>query len=247
MAKQINKLPKNWADDDLVGWAQGSVTPGNDVSVEALVEEANKRMGTELESADDVKAAILKAAEPEDAGVTTAEEAPVAEEPAAQPEAEPTPAPAPAPKETPKESTATGATQQMIENNLNEYIEKMKPGRAHTGNEGPTTQLKLYRTIQTVLRQQGSEFTRSFNELLKTVHEHRDGVFHERYLFRYFDAIALTGSERRNFERMLNLLLTTCNPATRSKTVKQVDLDATMEGFKNSEMHQRVIGFYTNV
>tara|TARA_B100000929_G_scaffold275393_1_gene249276 strand:+ start:5388 stop:6119 length:732 start_codon:yes stop_codon:yes gene_type:complete len=243
MAKQVNKQPKNWSDEELVAWAIGDITPGKDITEEALAEEAFKRMGQEAGSVDEAKEA-LRAAVEEPATEEVAEE-PKAAEPVPEPTPEPKPEPA-AVKEAPKPAS-DNPSMRIVEENLEDYVARMKPGKAHTGNEGPVAQVKLYRTIQTVLRMEGSAFIQAYGYLLKVVNDHRKDVFDERYLFRYFDALALTSPERRNFERILNLLVTTCEPKLRSKSIKQVDLDATMEGFRNPEMHQRVVEFYNGV
>lgn len=248
MAKQVNKQPKNWSDQELVSWATGEIVPGKDITEESLAEEAFKRMGQEPGSVEEAKETLRSAVEGEsseavEASETDAKEeepAPVPEEPVRE---EPTPTP-------PKEETKVAddnPSMRIVEENLEEYITRMKPGKAHTGNEGPVAQVKLYRTIQTVLRMEGSAFIKAYGYLLKVVNDHRKDVFDDRYLFRYFDALTLTNPERRNFERILNLLVTTCEPKLRSKAIKQVDLDATMEGFRNPEMHQRVVEFYNGV
>lgn len=246
MAKQINKQPKNWSDEDLVAWATGDIAPGKDITEEALAEEAFKRMGKEEGGVEEAKEALRAAVEE-----PAVEEAPVKEEEVSEPQPEPTPEPkvepAPAPtKEAPKK-VSDNPSMRIVEENLEDYVARMKPGKAHTGNEGPVAQVKLYRTIQTVLRMEGSAFIQAYGYLLKVVNDHRKDVFDERYLFRYFDGLTLTSPERRNFERILNLLVTTCEPKLRSKAIKQVDLDATMEGFRNPEMHQRVVEFYNGV
>ncbi len=135
----------------------------------------------------------------------------------------------------------------MVSDGIDEYLAMMKPGRSHSGNEGVVAQTKFFRLIQLVLRQEGSLFYKLFGELLTAVKENRKGAFSERYLFRYFEQITLPINDRKNFERMLNLLITTCEPSTRAHALKQVDLQGTMEGFKDHEMEQRVEGFYQGV
>lgn len=232
---RIGKQPKNWTNEELIGWANGDNTPSKDVTDEALASEAFARMEMAEGTVEEAKQALVGAVEGTDEPTPEPETAP-----------EPTPEPTPAPKtESPvkaKEEADVGL--EMVREGLNEYLDIMKPGRSHVRGEGPAAQAKLYRTIKTVLRMDGSRFIRAFGELLKVVNENRKGAFDERYLFRYFDSLVLTSPERRNFERILNLLITTADPKTRTKAIEQVDIDATMEGFRDAEMHQRVIEFY---
>lgn len=133
-----------------------------------------------------------------------------------------------------------------IREDIQFYINSMRPGRSHYNTEGPSIQIKFYKTILSILRLEGRNFMVLFEELLGVVHQYRTTIFDERHAYRYFELMNLTTVERKNFERILHLLLTTCDPKTRNKAVKYVDLDQTLEGFKDSNLHQRVIDFYTS-
>lgn len=269
MSNRINKPINQWTEEQLVGWARGEIVAGRATTEKqlaaTLAKKLNLEVGEDLDAfkaeavakADGGEAALQEPEVQEDAAEAEKAPEPVQEE--TKPEPAPEPAPTPAPTNTPPRGlTATvkqfdespfaggqkSTSLMIVEDNLAKYIDKMKPGAAHQGNEGPTTQVLLYRTIQTILRQKGSDFNFLFGELLKTVHKHRNTVFNERYVFRYMDRLSLTSSERRNFERFINMLLTVCDPATRSHTLKQVDVNATMEGFKDPDAHQRVVAFF---
>lgn len=242
MPKQINKQPHNWSDEDLQGWANGDVELGSSVSEEKVAEEVFKRANVEeAGGVEEAKALLVTEQVTEEEAEPVEQEEPVEEVKAPEPE----PTPAPTPKPTPVTQEDEGI--EIVEDQIQEYIDRMYPGNAHRGNEGAMLQVKLYRTIQTVLRMEGRRFITAYSLLLKMVNENRDGVFNERYVFRYFDALNITNPERRNFERILNLLLVTCDPKTRAKATRQVDIELTMEGFRNPEMYQRITEFYNGV
>lgn len=269
--KQINKAPKHWSEEELLGWAQGENKAGRGINDQQLADSVKARFDFEAENIDEVKAKLIETlgAEKEEESVDAPEEDTPEEivekevepkgetEPKSAPE--PEPEPEPKPEAAPRGETTSvqhvdevpfytkgqkSTTLMIVEDNLKKYVDTMRPGVAHQGTQGPATQVMLYRTIQTVLRQSGGDFDFMFGQLLKTVHEHRKTVFNERYVFRYFDRLTLTNVERRNFERFLNMMLTVCDPATRSHAIKQVDIDATMEGFKDADAHQRVVAFF---
>jgi hypothetical protein len=267
MSNRINKPINQWTDEQLVGWARGEIVAGQATTEKQLANALGKKhdleVGEDLDAfkaeavakADGGEAALQEA--PSVEATPEAEQAPVAEKPPepVQEETQPEPAPTNTPvrgqtasvqqvDESPFAGGQKSTSLMIVEDNLATYVDKMKPGAAHQGNEGPTAQVLLYRTVQTILRQKGSDFNFLFGELLKTVHKHRNSVFNERYVFRYMDRLSLTSSERRNFERFINMLLTVCDPATRSHTLKQVDINATMEGFKDPDAHQRVVAFF---
>lgn len=162
------------------------------------------------------------------------------------PKTKATKAAAPKTSATARETMAqSNPTAKIVFDHLDNYIETMKPGIAHHGNEGASQQVRLFRTIQTILRQKGSDFNAMFGQLLSLIHEHRQDVFNERYLFRYFDQLSLTSRERRNFERLLSLFIDTCDPKLRNKVSERVDISAVMEGYGDNEAQQRVMSFYT--
>jgi hypothetical protein len=247
----VNKSTDSWTIEELLGWSKGTVVPGEPITERDLADEIFKRCQLPFGTINEAKSLVakLEVVAPVEVPVesVSAPEKPVAPPVTVTPVPPKAPAPVVKAAETLNAGKAKSPTRIMLEENLNEYLEKMTPGRAHHGNEGELLQLKLYRTIQTILRLEGSEFTTAFGWLLSVVNSNRQGVFNERYIYRYFDAINLTNPERRNFERVINMLITTCNPATRTLSLKQVDIDATMQGFKSPLMHQRVTAFYTGM
>lgn len=135
--------------------------------------------------------------------------------------------------------------QVLLAQNLSQYAEHMMPGVPHPQGEGPQAQALLWRTIQSVLRQEGGEFTSAFTILLSFVHEHRKTMFNEYYVFRYFDQLSFSSEERKTFERFLNMLITVADPATRHLGLRQVDLNETLKGFADGNVQQRVAEYFT--
>ena len=252
MSTRINKPASQWREEELHGWARGDIESGRAANEKQLATILAKKL--ELEVGDDIAAFKEAAVEKIDGTEETAQEVPEEEaapvEEKEEPEVKEEPKAAPQPQQTAAKQEPQfpggqkSTTLMIIEDNLAKYVAKMRPGVAHQGNDGPATQVMLYRTIQTILRQKGTDFNFAFGEFLKVVHKHRKDVFNERYIFRYMDRLTLTPAERRNFERFVSLAMTVCDPATRSHTLKQVDVDATMEGFKDPDAHQRVVAFF---
>lgn len=133
---------------------------------------------------------------------------------------------------------------QSLQARLQEYVREMKPGLPIENAKGAIQQKQLWGTIKFVLGQTGSEFVAMYAELLRVVAENRKGVFNERYVYRFMDQLAISSPERKNFERMLNLLMSTCDPKTRQFSLKQVDMRATLQGFADNNIQQRISGYY---
>lgn len=272
MADRINKTADQWTDEELIAWAKGEIKTGSKVSDSSVGKEATQRFGLEEGDVATVKEQLAAQATPEEpveeeGGTEVAEEPQASsvsetgamEEEASDPEttapeasvpptaeedarvvndAQTKPASeAPAPKLSP--------SRELFRDQLNRYVDAMSPGQVVGEKEGISNQVLLWRTIQNALNRQGSEFTSCFGEILEAVHRHRKGAFHERYVFRFWDALPLSTPERRNFERLLNLMMLTSDPATRAHTLRQVDMDATLHGFNDSDIHQKVVEFYS--
>ena len=131
-----------------------------------------------------------------------------------------------------------------LKTRLNAYLEAMAVGKPTTVEEGVIQQSNLWNIIKWVLGLEGADFVRCYAKLLEVVLENRRGVFSERYAYRFFDSLRMSGNDRKNFERILNLLLTTCDPRTRALSMRQIDLRTTLSGLVDPLMQQRIAGFY---
>lgn len=131
-----------------------------------------------------------------------------------------------------------------LKTRLTAYSEMMAVGRPTTVEEGSLQQLNLWNTVKWVLGLEGGDFVRCYSKLLEFVLENRKGIFSERYAYRFFDSLKMSSSERKNFERIMNLLLTTCDPKTRALAMKQIDMRSTLSGLTDPLMQQRIAGFY---
>ena len=245
----VNKAPRNWSDEQLLAWAHGEGVKGDQIGDQELAEEVYKRLA--LEGDVDIKTAQQALLEIERQKKQADEDLLKDSKPKTEPAPEPAPkAPseaqtktAPKAKPAPQEST----TLRLIKDNLEEYVKNMTPGVAHHENQGMQQQVKLFRTLQTILRTKGQEFNQIYGWALAFIHQHRDGAFSEYYAFRYFDKLNISSIDRRRFERILSMMLTTSDPSLRSKSIKQVDFNAALADFNDSEMYQRVTSFYQGV
>lgn len=254
--QEINKLPKNWSDEDIVKWAGDKVKVGSKIEEEDVAKEACSRLGLEYTNVELAKEAVAEAIlneadeEPVAEDATNSEPTPTTEnkeEPNAAPNVETQVKDESKPVSTQEiKSGSASVGQELFDDVMGQYLEVMKPGHSHAADEGPQMQIRFYRMIQAILRLEGTDFTNMFNQLLTTINEHRKEHFYERYVYRYFDQLKLSISDRKNFERFLNLLITTCDPKTRNTTLKQVDLNKTMDGF-DDDAHQKVTSFYESI
>jgi len=133
----------------------------------------------------------------------------------------------------------------ILANQLADYAKAMHPSQPMTAIEGKTQQTILWRTIDAILKLEGPEFIKGYTMLLAFVHENRSGALNDRYIYRYFADLTIPNNDRKNFNRMLNLLSATADPATRRLGLEQADLTASLAGFRDGAIQQRVTEFYS--
>lgn len=129
--------------------------------------------------------------------------------------------------------------------NIELYMGNMKPGMPVNASAGAVAQYTFWNVIKNIAHNApGNEFKSLWNILLGYFEEHKNGVFHERYIYRFPEAWHKEVKELTAYQRILNLIKLTANPATRQHALKQVDLDRTLsEGF-GEEARNRIISFY---
>lgn len=274
MSVKLNKQAKNWTDAELVSWAKGDLSPTGAASVRTIGVECVKRFGLEettdtdlikqqvlaeqpAEGGEDTPLAVVvepPADETEGEAVVTEGEntppAPVVEPPVVvEPEVIEDPVPVVLEVILPPAVIVTQVSQLdmkmgIIEQNLATYASVMAINSPVTAEDGAMQQTLLYGTIKQVLGLTGSDFTNQFTRLLDFVAAHRNTMFSERYAYRFFEQVRVNQHERKNFERILNLLIATSVPGTRQMGLRQIDLQRTLEGIHNGDVQQRITEYY---
>lgn len=272
MSNIINKTATKWEDEEFVKWANDEVKVGPNISERAVVKEAISRFGLEEGDMESVKSQIRAEVVSDE---ETTEEEVLEEGPTVQTDAEGNSAlvftqdvfnlnkNAHTPTETKgagitlnagvtaqevreaAKRAREGLSLKVLQDSIDTYVKKMSPGVPHVGDEGSKQQAALYRIIQNVFNLQGKDFIDGMNVVLETVKEHRKDAFNERYVFRYMNEVKLTATERKNFERVVNLFLVTCDKTDRKQNLKQIDLSYTVEGYSDPSLIQKLTEFYS--
>lgn len=131
-----------------------------------------------------------------------------------------------------------------LDQRMNAYLAVMGKGKSVDTAQGVLQQTNLWGIIKWVLSKEQGEFTVLYGRLLQIIDTNSDAAFSAAYAFRFFESLRLSVVDRRNFERMMNLLISTCNPRTRAMALKQIDLRRTLDGFIDNTIQQRVVAFY---
>lgn len=128
---------------------------------------------------------------------------------------------------------------------LADYMENMKPRRPVSVADGSRHQVTLYRTLISIINGSEEDFNIAFSTTLRLFAEYSKGVFAESHVFRYFESMSLSDSDRKAFMRLLNLLKIVAPVKGREQALKLVDLVKTLEHEAISEAgRQRIMSFF---
>ena len=127
-----------------------------------------------------------------------------------------------------------------------EYMEAMKPGKAMTSIEGAKRQAKLYYAIRNIIEHSGDAFNVAFTALLKIVekNDHPGGVFYDTYVMRFVENLALTTNDIHAFRRIINLLKILAPVKGRAEAAKQVSFTKSLQFGLTDEGRQRILTYF---
>lgn len=135
---------------------------------------------------------------------------------------------------------------QTVEDRLKTYIEHMSPGVRITNTDGSFQQRQLWTgVIKFLLDQPPQVFIAGWSMFLAKVLEHRKGCFSPMYINRFREELKLPLDERRNYERMVHLAYTTCDPRSRVLSMKQIDMNQILSMLPNEAQRQKIIAYYS--
>lgn len=143
------------------------------------------------------------------------------------------------------ESNDLGRAIDAFDTTTKAYNKAMAPGAQITAAEGAVQQINLWRAIRGILQLKPEHFEEGMDHLMAFALKNREGTFHEARIFRFLPAMtALSTAERTAFERTLSLILNTCNPKTRAKTLTRIDLSFIKKAFDGSDIPEKLDEYF---
>lgn len=128
---------------------------------------------------------------------------------------------------------------------LQRYITSMKPGLPLEQKEAASNQTALWKTLYNFLENAEEDFDKVYSVILGLFFKHKDGVFHEHYVFRAMSDVALDAEEIQAFQVLINLIKVTADPVGRQAALKQnVDISRTLANVFSETARQKVLSFY---
>lgn len=206
-----------------------------------------------IDIADEETPVVEESPEPVENIVPVVEEAPI---PVKEPVVEETPAPIVTDKK-PIESNdnfdiqigiikETGTTRQKyLIDNIESYIETMKPGKPIANETGAKMQFKLWQLIKNIVDSSSNEeFNKLWYIILAYFLRYQKEVFGDRYVFRFSEYWIWSQNDLSGLQRIINLIKVTCDINKMADNIKLVDINRSLEHGFTPEGRQRLISFY---
>jgi len=134
--------------------------------------------------------------------------------------------------------------QKEIAFRMEEYLAKMAPNMTQHDHSGSQHQLALWGTLKAAMNKNVLEFKPCWDLVLGYFKEHRAGTMSDMYVARFFSAINLSDVEIKAFQHTLDLCALTCDPATRSITLRQINLNAVTAVGMTEQAKANIISYY---
>lgn len=136
--------------------------------------------------------------------------------------------------------------QKTLVQTLFKYAEDMMPKKIITDSAGALKQYYLWKAIQGVINSSNNEsFNTLWSIILAFAQRHKDGCFHEKYIYRFAYQWSWPAEELEAFQNIIHLIKTTCDPEKRKTNLKTVSLEKVLEKVFIEEGKQRVTIFYS--
>ncbi len=118
-----------------------------------------------------------------------------------------------------------------VELELNGYAEAMDRTKSIIPEEGGKWQYSLFTTIKSVFAAKSQEeFNSEFNTILQFFNKNKEGIFNEKFIFRFPEYWSGSQNEFSFFRRVVYLIIQTADVKGRKKALEQINLGMVAEG-----------------
>lgn len=127
---------------------------------------------------------------------------------------------------------------------LDDYAAKMAPGLPQTEQTGTQNQLSLWHLLDATINLDQAEFKQCWGIILLYFKELKQSVFADQYVARFFNSIRLDETSSKAFQHLLDICTLTADAATRSKVMRQIDLNRALSIGVSDKAKANIISFY---
>lgn len=131
-----------------------------------------------------------------------------------------------------------------VELELSQYAEAMSKQKVINLEEGGRWQYSLFTNIRAVLNVSTQEkFNKEWSTILNFFNKNKDGIFNERFIFRFPEYWPGSAIEFVTFRRLVFVILETANAQTRKKKIADINLELVTENLTEAQK-TRLVNFY---
>jgi hypothetical protein len=137
--------------------------------------------------------------------------------------------------------------EKMTLTGLDIYKKNMAPRVPVDPNDGAKYQNGLWKVLQSVLENAPeNEFTKIWSVILIYIHAEQEGVFNDRYLYRFAEHWGWDLDELKTFQRIMHLVTLTADSKTRKENLKKVTITKVIATGFSERAKQRITNYYLN-
>jgi len=130
-----------------------------------------------------------------------------------------------------------------VELELINYAEAMDKKNAMISEQGGKWQYSLFKAIKSCFMATSQEaFNAEFNTVLNFFNKNKDGIFNEKFIFRFPENWSGSSAEYSQNRRLVYLIIQTADPKNRKKALEQINMMLVAEGM--SEPHKQMLFNY---
>lgn len=131
-----------------------------------------------------------------------------------------------------------------VELELTGYAEAMDKAKPMVPADGGKWQYSLFKAIKSIfLAKSQEDFNNEFNTVLSFFNKNKDGVFNEKFIFRFPENWPGSQSEYTQNRRLVYLIIQTADPKGRKKALDQINMEMVAEGMTEAQK-QMLFNFY---
>lgn len=131
-----------------------------------------------------------------------------------------------------------------VELELTGYAEAMDKAKPMVPADGGKWQYSLFKAIKSIfLAKSQEDFNNEFNTVLSFFNKNKDGIFNEKFIFRFPENWSGSQAEYTQNRRLVYLIIQTADPKGRKKALDQINMEMVAEGMTEAQK-QMLFNFY---
>lgn len=131
-----------------------------------------------------------------------------------------------------------------VELELTGYAEAMDKKNTMVPEVGGKWQYSLYKAIKNTFGAASQEvFNSEFNTILSFFNKNKDGIFNEKFIFRFPENWPGSQNEYTQNRRLVYLIIQTADPKARRKALDEINMEMVAEGLQEDQK-QKLFNFY---